>query len=160
MLAWQSYFIQFPPKTRWGCPCLGFRGGSVVKNLPANAGDIGSIPGLQRSPGEGNGNPLQCSRLGNPMGREAWWLQSLGLQRVGHDWAHTMLPDHQRLKSLEQCLTGIKDSIDVSYYHHSLSGKVLCHACFYFLFYSNKWWSSPKLSLIYYRRGSQLKESL
>ena len=36
----------------------GFPGGSVVKNLPANAGDTGSIPGLERSPGEGNGNPL------------------------------------------------------------------------------------------------------
>ena len=36
-----------------------FRGGSVVKNLPANAGDMGSIPGLGRYPGEGNGNPLQ-----------------------------------------------------------------------------------------------------
>jgi len=47
----------------------------VVKNLKANAGDIkdsGSIPGLGRSPGEGNGNPLQYSGLGNPMDREAW----------------------------------------------------------------------------------------
>ena len=41
----------------------GFPGGSV-KNLPANAGDTGSIPGLGRSPGEGNGNPLQYSCLG------------------------------------------------------------------------------------------------
>ena len=38
---------------------LGFPGGSVIKNPPANAGDVGSIPGLGRSPGEGNGNPLQ-----------------------------------------------------------------------------------------------------
>ena len=47
----------------------------MVKNLKANAGDIkdsGSIPGLGRSPGEGNGNPLQYSGLGNPMDREAW----------------------------------------------------------------------------------------
>ena len=47
----------------------------VVKNLPANAGDIrdaGSIPGLGRSPGEGNGNPLQYSCLENPMDRGAW----------------------------------------------------------------------------------------
>ena len=45
------------------------------KNLPANAGDVreaGSIPGLGRSPGGGNGNPLQYSRLENPMGREAY----------------------------------------------------------------------------------------
>ena len=39
----------------------------VVKNLPANAGDVGSIPRLERSPGEGNGNPFQDSFLGNPM---------------------------------------------------------------------------------------------
>ena len=39
---------------------------------PYNAGDVGSIPGLGRSPGEGNGNPLQYSCLGNPMGRGAW----------------------------------------------------------------------------------------
>ena len=53
-------------------PVMGFPGGSVEKNLPANAGDMGSILGLGRSPGEGNGNPLQCSCLGNPMDRRAW----------------------------------------------------------------------------------------
>ena len=50
--------------------------GSEVKNLPANArdkGDAGLIPGLGRCPGEGNGYPLQCSCLENPMGRGAWW---------------------------------------------------------------------------------------
>ena len=46
---------------------LGFSGGSLVKNLPANAGDVGSNPGLGRSPGERNGNELQYSYLGNPM---------------------------------------------------------------------------------------------
>ena len=48
----------------------------VVKNLSADAGDIrdaSSIPGLGRSPGEGHGNPLQYSCLGNPMDRGAWW---------------------------------------------------------------------------------------
>ena len=50
----------------------GFPGGSVVKNAPANSGDSGLIPGSGRFPGEGNGNPLQCSYLGNPMGRGAW----------------------------------------------------------------------------------------
>ena len=44
----------------------------MVKNLPANAGDVGSIPGWGRSPGEGNGNPLQYSCLENPMDRGAW----------------------------------------------------------------------------------------
>ena len=48
----------------------------MVKNPPANAGDIGnmgSIPGSERSPGEEHGNPLQPSCLENPMGRGAWW---------------------------------------------------------------------------------------
>ena len=44
----------------------------VVKNQPANAGDTGLIPGLGRFPGEGNGNPLQCSCLENPIDRETW----------------------------------------------------------------------------------------
>ena len=55
---------------------MGFSGGVVVKNPFANAGDIrdsGLIPGLGRSPGEGNGNPFQYSCLENPMDREAWW---------------------------------------------------------------------------------------
>ena len=48
-------------------PKVGFPGGSVVKNLPAVAGDVGSLPGLGRAPGEGSGNLLQYSCLGNPM---------------------------------------------------------------------------------------------
>ena len=51
---------------------MGFPGASVVKNPPANAGDVGSIPGLGRSPGEGNGNPLQYSCLGSSTDKEAW----------------------------------------------------------------------------------------
>ena len=50
-----------------------FSGGSVVKNLPASAGDAGSILGPGRSPGEANGYPLQYSCLENPTDREAWW---------------------------------------------------------------------------------------
>ena len=52
---------------------MSFYGGSVVKNLPANAGDVGLIPGLGRSPGERNDNPLQYSCLGNLMDRGVWW---------------------------------------------------------------------------------------
>ena len=55
----------------------------MVKNLPANAGDVGdtgSIPGLGRSPGEGHGNPLQYASLENHMDREAWWATGL------HSW--------------------------------------------------------------------------
>ena len=55
----------------------------MVKDPPANAGDIrdsGSILGSGRSPGQGNGNPLQYSCLENPMDRGAWWVQSTGPQ--------------------------------------------------------------------------------
>ena len=56
----------------------------VLKNPPTNAGDsrdVGSVPGSGRSPGEENGNPLQCSCLDNPMDRGAWRLQSLGVTK-------------------------------------------------------------------------------
>ena len=65
---------------------VGFPGGSVVKNLPAKAGDVDSIPGLGRSPGEGKGNPLQDSCLGNPMDRRAWWAT---VHRVAKEWDMT-----------------------------------------------------------------------
>ena len=64
---------------------LGFSGGSVVKNLPANAGDMGSISGLGRSPGEEIDNLLQYSCLGNPMYRGAWWATVHRIARVRHD---------------------------------------------------------------------------
>ena len=57
----------------------------MVKASAYNAGDLGSIPGLGRSPGEGNGNALQCSCLENSMDREPGRLQSMGSQRVRHD---------------------------------------------------------------------------
>ena len=74
-----------------------FSGGSTVKNLPANAGNKGSIPGSGRTPGEGNGYLLQYSCLGNSMEGGTWWgtaaaaaaaaaklLQSSPWQRAGH----------------------------------------------------------------------------
>ena len=69
---------------RWGFPH-----GSVLTNLPANAGDArdtGWIPGLGRSPGEGHGNPLQYSCLGNPMAREPGGLQSVGCKETDTTW--------------------------------------------------------------------------
>ena len=56
-------------------------GGSVLKNLPANAGDMGSIPGSGKSPGEGNGNPLQYSCLGNSMDRGTCWATVQGVPK-------------------------------------------------------------------------------
>ena len=65
-----------------------FPGGSVVKNLPANAGDLSSIPGLGRSLGEGHGNSLQYSCLENSMDRGAWQATVHGIAQLS-DWART-----------------------------------------------------------------------
>ena len=68
---------------QWPVIQPGFPGGAVVKNPPATEGDArdaGSIPGSGRSPGEGNGTPLQYSGLEDIMDRGAWWAQ-----RDGHD---------------------------------------------------------------------------
>ena len=62
----------------------GFPSGAVVKNLPDYAGDArdaGSISGFGRSPGGGNGNPLQYSRLENPMDRGVWWTTVHGIAK-------------------------------------------------------------------------------
>ena len=67
---------------------MGFPGDTVVKNLPANAGDArdpSSVPESGRSPGVGNVNPLQYSCLDNPMNEEPGGLQYIGSQRVRHN---------------------------------------------------------------------------
>ena len=58
---------------------MGLTGGSVVKNLPANVGDLGSTPGLGGTPGKGNGNPLQYSCLENFRDRGVWWATVHGV---------------------------------------------------------------------------------
>ena len=60
---------------------MGFPGGSEGKASACNVGDPGWIPGLGRSPGEGNGNPLQYSCLENPMDRGAWWATVHGIAK-------------------------------------------------------------------------------
>ena len=70
----------------WGFPVC-----SVVKNPPANAGDTGdasSISNSERSPGEGNGNPLQYSCLENPMDKGGWWATGHRIARVRHHWSN------------------------------------------------------------------------
>ena len=66
-----------------------------MQETACNTGDAGSIPGPGRSPGEGNGNPLQYSCLGNPMDRGAWRAIVHGVSRVGYDLvAKPPLPAH------------------------------------------------------------------
>ena len=62
---------------------MGFPGGSDGKESACNARDLGSVPGLGRSPGEGNGYPLQYSSLENPMDRGAWWPTVHGVAKSG-----------------------------------------------------------------------------
>ena len=80
----------------------------VVKNLPASTGDVGdagSTPGSERSPGEGNGNPLQRSCLENPTDRGAWQaiVRLAGLQRIGHDQVTEHKMDHSRTGTWISC---------------------------------------------------------
>ena len=63
------------------CSIYDFPGGSDAKPSAYNAGDPGSIPGLGRSPGEGNGTPLRCSCLENPIDGGAWWATVLGVTK-------------------------------------------------------------------------------
>ena len=82
----------------------------MVKNPPDNSGDMDLIPGLERSPGEGTGCPLQCSCLENPMGREAWWATVSPWGRKESDTTERLIDNkcsylsiQETLKHLEQC---------------------------------------------------------
>ena len=111
---WLRHFLQplclFPP-VDFGCltghwfvekdrALLASQVVPMLKNLPVNAGDTDSIPGLGISPGEGNGNSLQYSCLENSMDGG---LQSTESQRVGHNWAHTPARAYG-VSSLSLCL--------------------------------------------------------
>ena len=83
-------------------PSEGFPGGSDSEESACNAGNLGLILGSRRSPGEGNGCPLQYSCLGNPMDRRSWRTTDHGVARVGHDLAtkrqqHTVMKIHKVL---------------------------------------------------------------
>ena len=83
------------------CSSWGFPAGSDGKESACNVGDLGSIPGSRRSPGEGNGNPLQNSCLENPMDRGAWKATVHEVARVQHDLAtKTTTKIHNKLISM------------------------------------------------------------
>ena len=97
----QLHFFKFT-----SIPTVCFPGGSDSTESTCNAGDLGLIPGLGRSPGGGNGNPLQYSFLENPMDRDPSRLQSMELHRAGHDWAtkHTAYTPQSTLTLTHQWL--------------------------------------------------------
>ena len=94
IIIWNSFSGRFPISSSFlwfgghlSCSLMaGFPGGAEVKVSACNVGNLGSIPGSGRSPGEGNGNPFQYSYLENPMDREEpSGLQPMGSQRIRHD---------------------------------------------------------------------------
>ena len=91
-----SWLVSCPPLSDHSC-CLGmdmgFPGGSYDKKSTCNAGDLSSIPGLGKSPGGGNGNPLQYSYLDNSMDRGAWWATVHGVTKR-HDWTTKYVHAH------------------------------------------------------------------
>ena len=82
----RTQFSAWTPTATWGFP-----GGLVVKNLPVNAGDVGSMTGSGRSPGGGKSNPFQYSCLENPMGRGAWWAMVWGVE---NSWTRLSVHTH------------------------------------------------------------------
>ena len=80
---------------------MSFPYSSVGKESACNAGDLGSVPAFGRSPGEGNGNPLQYSCLENPMDRGAWRATVYGVTRVGHDFVTKPPREKKYICSLE-----------------------------------------------------------
>ena len=104
----------------------------TVQETACNSGDLGLIPGLGRSPGEGNGNPLQCS-VGNPMDRGAWGATVYGVARVGHNLA-TIPPPSSCLATCQisphrQPLLCITVSAYTSYWPHVISMQTLQPHC-------------------------------
>ena len=85
--------------------------GSGMKNLPANAGDMGLIPGLERYPGEENRNPVQYSHLGNSMNRGTWWAVVHGVTK-----SQTRLSDFHSL-------------ILYTYFFAEIFGSISCCYC-------------------------------
>ena len=84
---------------------MGFLPSSVGKESACNAGDMGSIPGLGRSPGEGNGNPLQYSCLENPMDGGTLQATVHGVARVGHNWVtFTSLGRINPRRNMQRCI--------------------------------------------------------
>ena len=118
-----------------------FPGGSDGKEPACNAGDRGSVPGLGKSPGEGNGNPLQYSYLENPMDRGAWWATVQGVAK-----SQTRLNDFYFTgRTLSTCA-----HLPVSSKRHCwISGPTLYLITSHYIIYSWMWFCFPLTSLTY-----------
>ena len=93
---YHSFILPFASIIKRGFPSGSWDG----KESACSTGDLGSNPGLGRSPGEGNGNTLQYSCLENSIDKGAWQLQSIGLHRARHSWVTSTFPSGSRVKNL------------------------------------------------------------
>ena len=118
---------------------MSFPGGSEVKAAACNAGDMGLIPGLGRSPGERNGNPLQYSRLENSMDRGAWWAT-----------VHGVAKSRTRLSDFTHSLTHAKAG--------PLEKPSLCKLYTHFSFYPHSNSELDTIIMSYLKRKPKCKE--
>ena len=129
---------------------LGFPGGPVVKNLPANAGDVGSIPGSRRSPGEGSGNPLQYSCLENPMDRNCQaTVHGVGSQKCQTQLNNNKLNEFALNLPYSQRNTGNHSMTDFFFYlnTNNYSDIAFCIHVYAFRAIENIWKEIQKVSL-------------
>ena len=135
----------------WKCLYIpwGFPGGSDGKESAYNAGDLGLIPGLERSPGEGHSNPLQYSCLENSMDRGAWGATIHGVPKsqtwlsyYRHTHIHTFLKKHWDLFEFSGLLITLMD----------MSGYSVCHRINHYDWFS--WFSSIVLFFLHWSKYS------
>ena len=127
----------YSPGNPYSMTSLHCPGGSDGKESACNAGDPGLISGWGRSHGEGNGYPFQYSCLEKPMDRRPWWVQSVGSQRAGHDWATKHNTTHSMTSQYESTKPGLLPHLGASLKEYSSSRApdleinwALCCNCF------------------------------
>jgi len=111
---------------QWVSRSEAFPGGSVVKNLPVNAGCQCLIPGSGKSPGEGNGNPLQYSCLGNPTDRGSWWVTVHGVTKGSDSIEMTKQQQQVKVKGSNHWCCSPNISMIASHFTDSLMFSVTC----------------------------------
>ena len=131
---------------KWHDPLVGFPSGSEVKASACKAGDLGSIPGSGRSPGEGNGNPLQYSCLENPMDRGAWWVTVHGVAK-----SRTWLSDFTSLGILWAWMLEQEDISTLGFVQYKMRHKLI---------YRVSLWDQTKFTFcgILSRGGEQIRK--
>ena len=125
----------------------------VVKNSPTKAGDVRDsslTPGSERSPGGGHSNPLQYSCLENLMDGGARWLQSIGSQRVSHDWATASMQGYKDSTSIYLVTTWIEEAVSGEKQAYDTTSLILFSVNTMYYLYSTENFKPPVLKLYSY----------